>query len=217
MDKLTRRERERIRREEEIIAAAEKIFGQKGFESTSMDEIALEAQFTKRTLYQYFENKEDLYFAAVQNAFMKLFSFLQKATETEMSGYMKLQQANEGYYGCYKESPETLRMIGEMGYVKKKVRAESKWFKSMMETDDAMFKWVAEIIEEGKNDGSIRADLDSVKVTISIVFMMTGFFNQLSMTGETFLNYFSLEAEDFSHFSMDLLLGSIKNNEIVIK
>ncbi|WP_369693305.1 helix-turn-helix domain-containing protein [Acetobacterium wieringae] len=38
------------------MAVAEKIFGQNGFESASMDEIALEAQFTKRTLYQYFEN-----------------------------------------------------------------------------------------------------------------------------------------------------------------
>jgi AcrR family transcriptional regulator len=61
MEVLSRKERERKVRENEIIQAAEKILKTKGYNDTSMDEIAKEAQFTKRTLYQYFQNKEDLY------------------------------------------------------------------------------------------------------------------------------------------------------------
>lgn len=51
MENLTRREREKLIREEEILSAAEKIFCEKGYDSASMDEIAIVAQFTKRTIY----------------------------------------------------------------------------------------------------------------------------------------------------------------------
>ena len=47
---LSRKERERLARESEIIAAAEKLFIAKGFESTTMDEIAEAAEFTRRTV-----------------------------------------------------------------------------------------------------------------------------------------------------------------------
>ena len=47
---LSRRERERLVRESEIIAAAEKLFIVKGFDNTTMDEIAKAAEFTKRTV-----------------------------------------------------------------------------------------------------------------------------------------------------------------------
>jgi TetR/AcrR family transcriptional regulator len=59
----SRRDRERAAREADIIAAAEKLFYTKGFENTSMDEIAKYAEFTKKTIYQYFKSKEDLFYA----------------------------------------------------------------------------------------------------------------------------------------------------------
>jgi AcrR family transcriptional regulator len=44
-----------------IVAAAIQIFLKKGFESASMDEIAAAAQVSKRTVYQHFTNKEQLF------------------------------------------------------------------------------------------------------------------------------------------------------------
>lgn len=210
MKNETRRERERLVREGEIVAAAEKIFGKKGFDAALMDDIALEAQFTKRTLYQYFENKEELFFAAALNGFKKLIAYLQKASENEQTGFMKLLLGSKGYYRFYKEFPETMRLIGEIGQVKKKAIEGSQRLKELMQVDNEMFQWVARVIAEGKADESIRDDLDAVKVTFSIIFMMTGFFSQLSMTGETFLEHFALNQEDFSDYSMALLFNSIK-------
>ena len=192
MSSETRRERERMVREGEIIDAAEKVFGQKGFDDASMDEIALEAQFTKRTLYLYFENKEELFFAAALKGFKKLFEYLEKASEGAQTGYARLVQGSNGYYRFYKEHPETMRLIGEIGQVKKRASAESQLLKELMQTDNEMFQWAAKTIAEGKSDGSIRDDLDALKTTFSIIFMMTGFFNQLSQTGETFMQHFAL-------------------------
>ena len=65
MENISRRDREKLTRENEIIQAAENIFRLEGYENASMDDIAREAQFTKRTLYQYFPSKDDLFFAVL--------------------------------------------------------------------------------------------------------------------------------------------------------
>jgi len=213
MDNITRREREKQVREGEIIAAAEKIFCKNGFDDASMDEIAAEAQFTKRTLYQYFANKEDLYFAVALKGFKMLFNYLQEASVNEQTGYMKIYYSCVGYYKFYKDFPEILRLMDYIGHVKKKSKEDGERRKELVQFNNEIFKWVAKWIEEGKDDGSICNDLDAAKTSFSIVFMMTGFFSQMAANGETFMEHFTLEPENFIFSSMDLLFRSIKDNK----
>ncbi len=58
---LSRRERERLRRRDEMLEAALELFSEKGYHSVSMHEIAKRAEFAIGTLYKFFKNKEDLY------------------------------------------------------------------------------------------------------------------------------------------------------------
>lgn len=47
-------------KKQQIIEAARKLFHKFGFKKVSMDEIALEANVTKKTIYMYFSSKEEL-------------------------------------------------------------------------------------------------------------------------------------------------------------
>lgn len=60
--KMSRKEREFKARREEILKAATRIFAQKGYHGASMSEIAKEAEFSTGSLYNFFKNKEELYF-----------------------------------------------------------------------------------------------------------------------------------------------------------
>jgi AcrR family transcriptional regulator len=60
-EKLPRREREKLRHRRQMLAAALKLFSEKGYHNVSMHEIAERAEFAIGTLYKFFENKEDLY------------------------------------------------------------------------------------------------------------------------------------------------------------
>ena len=61
---LSRRERERLRRRQAMLRAAQSVFAEKGYAQATLDEIAERAEFGKGTLYNYFEGgKEDLLFA----------------------------------------------------------------------------------------------------------------------------------------------------------
>src|SRR5215210_1932894 len=63
--RLTRAEK-RERTYEELISAAERLFIEQGFHATSVDEIALEAGYTKGAVYSNFASKEDLFFAVYE-------------------------------------------------------------------------------------------------------------------------------------------------------
>ncbi len=64
-EKIPRREREKLRQRQEILAAALELFAQKGYHHVSMQEVAEKAEFAIGTLYKFFRSKEELYKALV--------------------------------------------------------------------------------------------------------------------------------------------------------
>lgn len=58
---LTRKERERLLKRFEILDAAASLFAEKGYDKTKLEDIAEAAEFGKGTIYNYFENKENIY------------------------------------------------------------------------------------------------------------------------------------------------------------
>ncbi|MGC4943965.1 TetR/AcrR family transcriptional regulator [Kribbella sp. DT2] len=60
-----KRKRDRAAREREILDAAERIFGDRGYQGTSMDEIAAEVGVSKPLVYQYYGSKDGLFLACL--------------------------------------------------------------------------------------------------------------------------------------------------------
>lgn len=91
----------------EILAAARKVIGRFGFEGTTIDRVAEEAQIAKGTVYLYFTNKEDLLHNAVVEGLRELTCELQRndlvnASPIERLGNLvremfKLQNSNEDF------------------------------------------------------------------------------------------------------------------------
>jgi len=80
-EKLTRREREKLRQRQEMLAAALDLFPGKGYQNVSMREVAEKAEFAIGTLYKFFQNKEDLYKALVLEQCDKLEGAIARAIE----------------------------------------------------------------------------------------------------------------------------------------
>jgi AcrR family transcriptional regulator len=55
----------RAQREQQILAVAEEVFAERGFQATSMDEVSLRVGVSKPMLYEYFNSKEGLLLACV--------------------------------------------------------------------------------------------------------------------------------------------------------
>jgi AcrR family transcriptional regulator len=56
-----RRQREKLARRQQILDAARDLFFAKGFESTTVEEIAIRTELSKGAIYLHFPSKEEIY------------------------------------------------------------------------------------------------------------------------------------------------------------
>lgn len=206
-----RKDRERVMRENGIIDAAEKLFTLKGFDGTSMDEIATESQFTKRTLYQYFAGKEELYFAVVLRVMQNMSATLADGPVEGKNAFIKIEKMCRKFYSYAKEHRPHLELISGWGYVKK-YSGDGAKKEELSLFNDELFSSLSLLIASGQKDGSIRTNINAKNTAFSLIFLMTGFLNQIVISGETFSANFGLDLDKFAASSIALLLGGIKND-----
>jgi AcrR family transcriptional regulator len=207
---MTRAEKDKKARKEEIVAAAEKVFIEKGYPGSSMDEIAREAQFTKRTLYQYFLNKEDLYFAVSLACFRQLLDRFTAALNREgESGFERLRGAGQSFYEYYREHPDRIRLLTFSTHIGRE-RGDSPYYHEWAGVSDLMFAEVAKTIDGGAKDGSIRPDLDPRLTAFSLCFLTTGFFTLLALNGPSYAEHLKLDLDSFAVSSLDLFIESLR-------
>mgnify|MGYP002783385690 CR=1 FL=1 len=70
-----------------ILAAAERLFAEKGTEKTTMDDIAREAEYSKATLYVYFQSKEEIINAILLSGMVLLKKKIHAAIESHSDWY----------------------------------------------------------------------------------------------------------------------------------
>lgn len=79
---LPRKERERLRREKEILEAAERVFSRMGFFASQVSEIAKEAEFAVGTIYSFFKSKDDIYRRIVEEKVRECIGIYRRVTES---------------------------------------------------------------------------------------------------------------------------------------
>ena len=77
MKVLNRKERKKLRRHQQILEAAYKVFQETGYSAATMDMIAESADLAKGTIYIYFKSKEELYFSLLVNGLDILIELLE--------------------------------------------------------------------------------------------------------------------------------------------
>jgi AcrR family transcriptional regulator len=107
---MTRKERERQTRENEILDVAESLLFSKGFERTSLVEIAQKAEFSRPTLYKYFHSKEEIYVAVHIRGLKIRWQMAQEAMKKEGIAAEKLYAYGTAYYEFALKYPEYLRL-----------------------------------------------------------------------------------------------------------
>ena len=66
---LSRKEREKLNRKKDIMDAAAVLFSVKGFDHTTLEEIAAKAEFGTGTIYNYFQSKKEIFHSIVESVF----------------------------------------------------------------------------------------------------------------------------------------------------
>ncbi len=102
-----RKERERERRRQQIMVAAKRVFSDRGFNKTTMEDIAREAELSPGTLYLYFKNKDELFSSLSIRILQYLNLRLEHVVndEKDMGPDEKIEALKEVMYDVYEFDP----------------------------------------------------------------------------------------------------------------
>jgi AcrR family transcriptional regulator len=210
MKELSRRDREQQEREELIISKAEELFCEYGFDNVSMDTIARETEFTKRTVYRYFNSKEDLFFAAALKGHRYLCEMLDEAVKKGNTGFEKIRFSYYAYYEFITKYPKLAQLVNKRRYMSDDAGLDSPFYKKFNELDGNLFEGLRQTYLKGKEDGSIRSDLDTDELAFSTIYVAVGFFQLLSFSGDTYTKHYGFDKDKFVRFTIERMLDSVK-------
>ncbi len=166
---------DKVKKKEDIILAALKVFAQKGLSNATIKEIADMAGIGKGTIYEYFKDKNEI--------IHRSFFYFQKLFEVDMetillsdeNGASKLKNLTGSIMGIIKnENNDYLDLMfdfwaeGIKGHEKGLMLNEmNKFYKSYR-------KLFEDVLREGIIDGSIRKDIDPFETSSIIIGTMDG-------------------------------------------
>ena len=169
MSTKERKKREKQRRRNTILNAAEKIIFSKGLSQSTMTEIAKEAELSKGTLYLYFKNKTELYTAITKRGSNKLNNKLMKIFSGDHTGmelirlmgetYLDFVQHNPGYYNAFAHY-ESLRDSDKL--------KNSEIAQVCEENRQEAMSLMVRALQIGMQDGTIKKTFDPKELAVLI-------------------------------------------------
>jgi AcrR family transcriptional regulator len=107
----TRKEVIKEFRTAELLEAARKVFAEKGFHASTVEDIATAASVSKGTVYLYYKSKQDIYWAALKHGLIELHSEIQarlaseEAPENKIRAFIEIKiqyfEANRDFFRIY--------------------------------------------------------------------------------------------------------------------
>ena len=205
-----RKQQEKEIKRKDIIDAAEKVFFANGYENSSMDAVAKKAEFSKRTVYVYFNSKEQIYFEIMIRGYRQLLRMMEEGFGKEKPAsaldelhciFFTLFSFRQKYADYFKAIMEY--ETKEDGY-QSGVTDDSK--EECYRLGEEVLSFLLEALKKGKNDGSFKRDMNCEKTALILWAFTIGVFNAGGKKKEYLENYHHTSVEDFLEESFQLTI-----------
>lgn len=203
---------------QDIIDAAERIFFSKGYENASMDEVAKEAEYSKRTVYVYFSSKEQIYFEIMIRGYKLLIEMIEQSFREcrPQNAFDELRSVFFTFFRFSEDYPKYFKAI--MEYETKdpvdQTGVEDKSKAECYRLGEQIFGYLFHALQKGVAEGSLYSGLDSEKAALILWACTIGVFNTGEKKGNYLENYHRTNSKEFITESFDLIMGLISRNGV---
>jgi TetR/AcrR family acrAB operon transcriptional repressor len=171
-----------------ILAAAQEVFAEQGFEAARMDEVARRARVGKGTLYNYFESKEDLLIQAVIASMEEVQERIARAVDpSEEQPLRKLEDVlrmlvveslpalTQRFHSLYHQAAALIARDSE---ARRRLFAANQAFYRDRERD------FEGLIEAGARAGQFRSDADAAELSLLLQAVFDGLLRRATFDPE---------------------------------
>ena len=193
-----------------ILLAAKALFESKGFEQTTVDDIATEADCSKSTLYVYFKSKDEIYYSIVFSSMCLLKEKFEVASRID-SGF-----ENTFYYICNMLTEFKNEYPIYFTSILSEISVDEEDFERLPVLHDIytvgeeINSILLELIIKGVESGSLRKDLKPIPTIFTMWASLGGIIQMAEQKEKYFENKLGMPKREYLEYSFKILLDSIK-------
>jgi AcrR family transcriptional regulator len=157
--------RDADRSQNTILNAARDEFAEHGLGGARMDRIATRAGLNKRLIYYYFEDKEKLFQAVLEQVYRHIREEEHKLNLLLLKPETALRRLVEFTWNYYLEHPEFLTLLNSANLHRARHLAQSQRARQL---NSPLIATLGEILERGRAEGTFRGGIDPLQLYVSI-------------------------------------------------
>ncbi|MFC0113788.1 TetR/AcrR family transcriptional regulator [Kibdelosporangium aridum] len=147
---------------ESLLAVAVKLFNERGYEATSMEELSRKLGITKSAIYYHVASKDELLRLAVDRALNGLFAVADEAMTIEGPSIDRLEFLVRGSINVLVERLPFVTLL-------LRVRGNTKVERAALARRREFDQLVTELVKQAEAEGDVRPDIDP-SVTARLLF-----------------------------------------------
>lgn len=201
----TRTERTIAFNRRNILDAADKLFCKYGVDKTTMEQIAAEAGYSKPTLYGYFKDKDEVYFALVLEFIQKIVGKVNDAIEARAPFAETFMKICQDVFRLATRYP--LYFEGFIGNINVNVQASDtpQIYKDIYCLGEELNQKLIGVLQQGKAENVVNNAFNNAEILYFIWSAVSGNIRMINNKKE-YLKMLKLNEKDFSVFCFERLL-----------
>ncbi len=202
-----RKQREKEQKRQKIIASARKLFLERGYKRTSINEIAKAAQLSPGTIYLYFDNKDDLYTALSISMLKQVNKQMKNALDKgSLGNEEQLSSLKTAFLSMFECDPKILLNLFHLQSTETLKKLPLNKIKQMKELSRQFINAMVKIISNAMDGGLLRNENP-----VAVADIIWGVFSGVILLSETksALNIEKDDVEKTLETSFDLLFNGL--------
>ena len=189
-----------------ILTAARELFETKGVQETTMDDIALQADYSKSTIYVYFQSKEDIYNSIVVDYLDALIGKLTTDFETDDSFEHSYYKLGESLVGFCERYP---KYYASLMFEEKATNSRKKAVNVLPAILQELYNLVELLIEKGKKNKTLAASLDVKSTALYLWSALSGIIQISEQKKKEITKHTGMTLEAYREFAFRTLYESL--------
>ena len=164
----------------QIMTAAEKLFSEKGYEQTTIEDISKESEYSRRTIYAYYESKDDILHCIIEKGLQALKTDIENAANDNAGftdAYRAVCRAMRKYRREYPYSLERLNRSGDEE-IWRTVKSDA--VKNILRLGTEINETLEALIIRGQESGKVRKD---IVPTLTVYVLWSSIDSLLALAG----------------------------------
>ena len=204
-------------RRKKILEAAERLFLTKGYDNTTMQDVAEEAGYSKGTLYNSFETnelKDALYLAIATKAYELFLNLLKKRMEQVEPGIQQIKEVGLSYYDFIRKYPAYANIFHDVAQKvpnldSKKKEDLDEIEKAYLQKSEEFGEYFVMILGRAIQSKQIRNDKSPLLIGFMLSNLTNGMMKEL-MQHENDLQKYGIDSDELVNFAFDIIAEGLK-------